>query len=153
MMHSVYMGNESIPPSITGAPQTLKISTGTYDIGAICFKENAYFFRGRYSSQGMLQGTAKFDLPLKDTSAIAQFQMTSEEVAGFMVDVDTKGADWNGQLKFGSGPYYGANYMQSVTDAFSAGAEFFLLKQPQSNAYVSGLGFAGRYQVRICVFL
>lgn len=27
MMHSLYLGNESIPPSVTGAPQTLKART------------------------------------------------------------------------------------------------------------------------------
>lgn len=65
-----------------------------------------------------------------------------------MLDVDGKGSDWTGQLKFGSGNYLGANYMQSVTNELAMGAEFFLLKQPGGSKFISGLGFAGRYQVR-----
>lgn len=48
-----------------------QIASGTYDVGAICFKENSYFLRGKYSSGGAVQGTAKLDFT-PNYSAIAQ---------------------------------------------------------------------------------
>ena len=42
-----------------------------------------------------------------------------------------QGKDWNGQLKWGTSPFYGANYFQSVTPSLSLGGEVFYLQNHQ----------------------
>lgn len=40
-----------------------------------------------------------------------------------------QGKDWNGQLKYGTSNFYGANYFQSVTPQLSLGGEVFYLAE------------------------
>jgi mitochondrial import receptor subunit TOM40 len=40
-----------------------------------------------------------------------------------------QGKDWNGQLKWGTSNFYGANYFQSVTPSASVGGEVFYLAE------------------------
>ena len=40
-----------------------------------------------------------------------------------------QGKDWNGQLKYGTSNFYGANYFQSVTPRLSLGGEVFYLAE------------------------
>jgi mitochondrial import receptor subunit TOM40 len=40
-----------------------------------------------------------------------------------------QGKDWNGQLKWGTSNFYGANYFQSVTPQLSVGGEVFYLAE------------------------
>jgi len=40
-----------------------------------------------------------------------------------------QGKDWNGQVKYGTSNFYGANYFQSVTPQLSLGGEVFYLAE------------------------
>ena len=40
-----------------------------------------------------------------------------------------QGKDWNGQVKWGTSNFYGANYFQSVTPGWSVGGEVFYLAE------------------------
>jgi mitochondrial import receptor subunit TOM40 len=58
-----------------------------------------------------------------------------------MFDLDLKGPDWNGQLKYGTSQFFGANYFQSVTPHLALGGEVFLLAEQRR----SGIGLAARH--------
>jgi mitochondrial import receptor subunit TOM40 len=59
------------------------------------------------------------------------------EMTQAMFDLDLKGRDWNGQLKYGTSAFYGANYFQSVTRALAVGGEvFYLAQQRRSGALI-----------------
>ena len=40
-----------------------------------------------------------------------------------------QGKDWNGQVKWGTSNFYGANYFQSVTPSLALGGEVFYLAE------------------------
>jgi mitochondrial import receptor subunit TOM40 len=74
----------------------------------------------------------------------------------FMGDIEYSGKDWNGQFKTGFGGFFGANYMQNISQHLSLGGEVFYLA-PQKR---SGVGLAARLaeeksistlQVRPCI--
>lgn len=55
-----------------------------------------------------------------------------------------QGKDWNGQLKWGTSNFYGANYFQSVTPQLSVGGEvFYLAEQRRRCAFLQGFRDAG----------
>lgn len=51
-----------------------------------------------------------------------------------------QGKDWNGQLKWGTSNFYGANYFQSVTPKLSVGGEVFYLAEQQRRWDAGGGG-------------
>ena len=52
-----------------------------------------------------------------------------------------QGSDWNGQLKWGTSNFFGANYFQSVTPHLALGGELFYLAEQRR----SGIGLAARH--------
>ena len=58
-----------------------------------------------------------------------------------------QGADWNGQLKWGTSSFYGANYFQSVTPTVAVGGEVFYLAEQRR----SGIGLAARHATETSV--
>jgi mitochondrial import receptor subunit TOM40 len=69
-------------------------------------------------------------------------RIASSEYANplFMGDIEYSGKDWNGQLKYGTAGFMGANYMQAISPHLSAGGEVFYLSQQKR----SGTGLAVR---------
>lgn len=45
------------------------------------------------------------------------------------MSLPSQGKHWNGQLKWGTSNFYGANYFQSVTPQLSLGGEVFYLAE------------------------
>ena len=59
-----------------------------------------------------------------------------------MFDLDLRGRDWNGQLKWGTSAFYGANYFQSVTPHLALGGELFYLAEQRRSGAPWGSGAA-----------
>ena len=96
---------------------------------------------GRVANDGRLNGRVNYDL--NQSLALRLQTNLSREKGGSqgILDVDYKGVDCQGQLKFGNNQFYGANYLQSVTPTLALGGEVFWL----GNQLKSGLGFAARH--------
>lgn len=138
LSHSIFMGNIDVP---TANNQAVKMPIGTYEFGANLVTNRGNLMLGRITSDGRLTGRVKYDVA--DFAALkSQFQVASEKgMSQAMFDVDLKGADWNGQLKWGTSNFYGANYFQSVTPQLSLGGEVFYLAEQRR----SGIGLAARH--------
>jgi hypothetical protein len=78
-------------------------------------------------------------------AAKVQFQLGAERgMSQGMFDLDLKGKDWNGQLKYGTSNFYGANYFQSVTPHLAIGGEvFYLSEQRRSGEGLGRIHFGG----------
>lgn len=138
LSHSIFMGNMDVP---TQSHQTVKMSMGTYEFGANLVFNNGTLALGRITSDGRLTGRIKYDLS-EAASLKTQFQLAAERgMSQAMFDMDLKGSDWNGQLKYGTSNFFGANYFQSVTPKLSVGGEVFYLAEQRR----SGMGAAARY--------
>ena len=121
-------------------PQIIKIPASSYEFGAIVVDGPALLI-GKVFTDGRLTGRVKYDVT-GDTSVKLQVQLVKDEgYSQAMVDVDTKGADWQAQLKVGNGQFLGANYIQSVSETVSLGGEAFWLGVQRK----SGCGFAARH--------
>ncbi|KAK9823803.1 hypothetical protein WJX72_005619 [[Myrmecia] bisecta] len=136
--HSVFMGNIDVP---TTNQQPIKMPIGTYEFGANLVTSKGSMLIGRILTDGRMTGRMRYDVN-DFISLKSQIQLAQEEgMSQGMLDVDLKGKDWNGQLKFGSSQFYGCNYLQSVTPNLALGAEAFWLGQQRR----SGTGFAARH--------
>jgi mitochondrial import receptor subunit TOM40 len=144
LTHSVFMGNVDVP---TANAQPLKMPMGTYEFGANLVTNGGSMMLGRITSDGRLTGRVKYDLT--EWAALkTQFQLASERgMSQGMFDIDLKGVDWNGQLKYGTSQFYGANYFQSITPYLSMGGEMFCLAEQRR----SGIGLAARYATDSCI--
>ncbi|GAB4814969.1 hypothetical protein N2152v2_002015 [Parachlorella kessleri] len=139
LSHSVFMGNQDVP---TAGAQVVKMAIGTYEFGANLVTNKGNLLLGRINSDGRLTGRIKYDLT-DWAAAKAQFQMAQEKgMSQAMFDCDLKGKDWNGQLKYGTSNFYGANYFQSITPQIAVGGEVFYLAEQRR----SGFGLAARRQ-------
>lgn len=139
LTHSIFMGNVDVP---TANQQVVKMPIGTYEFGANLVTNGGNLLLGRITSDGRLTGRIKYDLA-EWASLKTQFQVASERgMSQGMFDIDMKGVDWNGQLKYGTSQFYGANYFQSVTPHLALGGEFFHLAEQRR----SGVGLAARHQ-------
>ena len=137
LTHSVFAGSVEVPSQ---GSQVIKVPSSSYEFGAILVDGRTLMI-GKVFGDGRLTGRVKYDVTA-DTSVKLQTQLMRE--AGYsqvMVDVDTKGADWQAQLKVGNGGFVGVNYIQSVTPALSLGGEGFWLGAQQK----SGVGLAARH--------
>ncbi|KAK9841571.1 hypothetical protein WJX74_008102 [Apatococcus lobatus] len=139
LAHSFFLGNIDVP---TNNNQPIKMAIGTYEFGANYVTSQGTMLIGRMTNDGRMTARIKHDL----TPSIAlksQMQLASEQgMSQAMLDVDFKGKDWNGQIKYGTNDFYGVNYFQSVTPSLSMGGEAFWLGQQRK----SGTGFAARHQ-------
>lgn len=145
LSHSIFMGNIEVP---TGQGQILKMPMSSYEFGANLVTNSGNLALGRIGTDGRLNGRVKFDLN-QMMSLKSQFQLVSEKGGSQgMFDIDLKGSDWNGQLKYGTSQFYGANYFQSVSPCWSLGGEIFYLAEQRR----SGVGLAARYATESSVF-
>lgn len=136
--HSMFAGNVEVP---TNNAQVIKMPMGTYEFGANLVSNQGNMMVGRILTDGRMTGRIKYDFNQR-VGAKLQLQMAPEKgMSQSMFDLEFKGFDWNGQLKFGSNEFYGVNYLQSVTPRLALGGEAFWLGQQRK----SGTGFAGRY--------
>eukprot|EP00887_Chlorella_sp_A99_P006787 scaffold2.g6787.t1 len=139
LSHSIFMGNIDVP---TNNQQVVKMPVGTYEFGANLVTNGGQLALGRITSDGRLTGRVKVDLA-EGAALKSQFQIASERgMSQGMFDLDLKGQDWNGQLKWGTSSFYGANYFQSVTPSLAVGGEVFYLAEQRR----SGIGLAARHQ-------
>lgn len=142
LCHSFFLGNVDIPSQSGGA---YKMAVGTYEFGANLVSREGDMAIGRVMTDGRLTGRIKKDLlPDGKLSAKLQMQLAPEHQGSssqMMLDLDSRGADWNAQLKLGNNQFYGANYFQSVTRELSLGGELFWLRSSRK----SGAGFAARH--------
>lgn len=138
LSHSIFMGNIDVP---TANQQVVKMPIGTYEFGANLVTNKGNLMLGRITSDGRLTGRVKYDVG--DGAALkSQFQLAGEKgMSQAMFDLDLKGKDWNGQLKWGTSNFFGANYFQSVTPQLSLGGEVFYLAEQRR----SGVGLAARH--------
>jgi mitochondrial import receptor subunit TOM40 len=103
--HSFFMGNADVPAQ-PGAPP-LKMAVGTYEFGANLVSSRGDMAVGRVLTDGRMTGRVKVDVS-DSVSLKLQTQMSPEPgMSQGMVDVDFKGADWNGQVKLGNNQFYG----------------------------------------------
>ena len=51
------------------------------------------------------------------------------------LDVNFKGSDWTGGLKFAGGGFYNGSYMQSITPTLAVGAEYFWMSERLRSGY------------------
>ena len=65
----------------------------------------------------------------------------------YMADAEWSGDTWSGQVKMGTGGFYGGNAMFAVSEHFSGGAELFSLGKQRR----SGMGGVLRYATSKCV--
>ncbi|PRW61086.1 mitochondrial import receptor subunit TOM40-1-like [Chlorella sorokiniana] len=139
LSHSIFMGNIDVPTA--NPSQVVKMPMGTYEFGANLVSNRGNLMLGRVTSDGRLTGRVKYDV--HEMAALkSQFQIASEKgMSQAMFDLDFKGKDWNGQLKYGTSNFYGANYFQSVTPRLSLGGEVFYLAEQRR----SGIGLAARH--------
>lgn len=138
LSHSIFMGNIDVP---TANQQVVKMPIGTYEFGANLVTNRGNLMLGRITSDGRLTGRVKYD-PADFVSLKTQFQLASEKgMSQAMFDMDFRGKDWNGQLKYGTSNFFGSNYFQSVTPQLSVGGEVFYLAEQRR----SGLGLAMRH--------
>jgi mitochondrial import receptor subunit TOM40 len=136
--HSLFAGNVEVP---TNNAQVIKMPMGTYEFGANLVSNQGNMMVGRILTDGRMTGRIKYDVS-PWLGAKLQLQMAPEKgMSQSMLDLEFKGLDWNGQLKFGSNEFYGMNYLQSVTPRLALGGEAFWLGQQRK----SGTGFAGRF--------
>ncbi len=135
------------PPQVPSqGAQTIKIPASSYEFGAILV-DGPTMMIGKVFTDGRLTGRIKYDIT-PDLSLKLQTQLTPEEgYSQAMLDVDTKGQDWQAQLKVGNGGFYGCNYIQSVTPTLSLGGEAFWLGAQRK----SGVGFAARHATDVAV--
>jgi mitochondrial import receptor subunit TOM40 len=144
LSHSIFMGNVDVP---TANQQVVKMPIGTYEFGANLVTNRGNLMLGRVTSDGRLTGRVKYDIT-PAASLKSQFALASERgMSQGMFDVDLRGADWNGQLKYGTSHFFGANYFQSVTPTLAVGGEVFLLAEQRR----SGVGLAARHQTEASV--
>ncbi len=137
LTHSVFMGSVEVPSQ--GA-QTIKVPASSYEFGSIVVDGNTMLI-GKIFTDGRLTGRIKHDFS-DALSLKLQTQLTSEKgYSQVMLDVESKGLDWQSQLKMGNGAFYGVNYIQSVTPALSLGGEAFWLGAQRK----SGVGVACRH--------
>ncbi|KAI7846351.1 hypothetical protein COHA_000188 [Chlorella ohadii] len=139
LSHSIFMGNIDVPTA--NPSQVVKMPMGTYEFGANLVSNRGNLMLGRITSDGRLTGRVKYDV--HEMAALkSQFQLATEKgMSQAMFDIDLKGKDWNGQLKYGTSNFYGANYFQSVTPQLSLGGEVFYLAEQRR----SGIGLAARH--------
>lgn len=137
LTHSIFMGNMEIPTQ--GGP-VYKCPFSTYEFGTNILSKKMHLI-GRMTSEGRMNGRIKYDI--NDWLTFKwQAQLVNEpDVSQQMCDLDVKGPDFFGQLKFGSNGFFGANYLQSVTERLALGAEIFYMDEQRR----SGLGVAGRH--------
>ncbi|GMH34710.1 hypothetical protein BSKO_02571 [Bryopsis sp. KO-2023] len=137
LTHSIFMGNIEIPTQ--GGP-VYKCPVSAYEFGANIVA-NKMLMVGRMTSEGRMSGRIKFDV--NDWMSLKwQAQLVNEpDVSQQMCDIDIKGSYFHGQLKVGSNGFFGANYLQSVTEKLSLGGEVFYMDEQRR----SGLGFAARH--------
>ncbi len=103
--HSFFMGNAEVPQQ-PGAPP-LKMAHGTYEFGANLVSARGDMAVGRILTDGRMTGRVKVDVS-EGVSLKLQTQMSPEPgMSQGMLDVDLKGADWNGQVKLGNNQFYG----------------------------------------------
>lgn len=139
LSHSVFMGNADVPTQ--NPAQVVKAPTGSYEFGANLVTNGGALALGRVSADGRLTGRVKADLA-PWAALKSQFQVAGERgMSQAMFDLDLRGGDWNGQLKYGTSAFYGANYFQSVTPTLALGAEVFHLAEQRR----SGAGLAARH--------
>ena len=134
LSHGFFLGNVEVPAQ----GQIVKLPTSTYEFGANVVDQD-YMLVGRILTDGRVSGRVKYDL-----SDWLSLKLQSTKEPGFsqvMFDADFKGLDYQAQLKYGSGKFYGVNYLQSVTPTLSLGGEGFYLGTQGK----SGVGFAARY--------
>ena len=135
LSHGFFLGNVEVPAQ---GGQIIKIPTSTYEFGANVVDQN-YMLVGRILTDGRVSGRLKYDM-----SDWLSLKLQSTKETGFsqiMFDADFKGLDYQAQIKYGSGQFYGVNYLQSVTPALALGGEGFYLGSQGK----SGVGFAARY--------
>ena len=135
LSHGFFLGNVEVPAQ---GGQIIKIPTSTYEFGANVVDQN-YMLVGRILTDGRVSGRLKYDM-----SDWLSLKLQSTKETGFsqiMFDTDFKGLDYQAQIKYGSGQFYGVNYLQSVTPALALGGEGFYLGSQGK----SGVGFAARY--------
>mmetsp|Transcript_108 Transcript_108/g.309 ORF Transcript_108/g.309 Transcript_108/m.309 type:complete len:318 (-) Transcript_108:79-1032(-) len=143
LQHSLSMGPMEVPSQ---GQQIIKIPASTYEFGANLIDTNMMLI-GRVLTDGRVTGRIKYDLS-DALSVKLQTQLTPERgYSQAMFDIDLKGVDWQGQIKFGNQSFYGLNYLQSVTPSLALGAELFWLAQQRK----SGVGLAARYATDQCV--
>lgn len=127
LIHSVTLGG--------GAP-------GSYELGANV-AEDWLLLASRVDVQGRLNG--RVNAQVSDSTLVrlqAQVGPSGEEANSFKADLDYKGGSFCvGGYAVGSG-LLGANYMQSVTEGLSLGAETFY---HTGNSRVRGGAVAARY--------
>jgi len=135
LSHGFFLGNVEVPAQ---GGQIIKIPTSTYEFGANVVDQN-YMLVGRILTDGRVSGRLKYDM-----SDWLSLKLQSTKETGFsqiMFDADFKGLDYQAQVKYGSGQFYGVNYLQSVTPTLALGGEGFYLGSQGK----SGVGFAARY--------
>ena len=111
LSHGFFLGNVEVPAQ---GGQIIKIPTSTYEFGANVVDQN-YMLVGRILTDGRVSGRLKYDM-----SDWLSLKLQSTKETGFsqiMFDADFKGLDYQAQIKYGSGQFYGVNYLQSVTPA------------------------------------
>lgn len=136
--HSIFMGNVDVPSQ---TPQPLKTSIGQYEFGANLISNQGNFMLGRVQTDGRVTGRIKYDVNPFLSLKLQMLLNQEAEMSQGMLDIDTKGADWNSQLKLGNQSFYGLNYFQSVTPSLALGGEMFWLGKQRK----SGTGFAARH--------
>lgn len=105
LTHSFFLGSVDIP-SHAGQP-ALKTSLGHYEFGANLVSPTGDMIIGRVLTDGRVTGRVKKDIT-PNVGVKLQAQLSPERGASqAMVDVDLRGADWNGQIKIGNQQFYG----------------------------------------------
>eukprot|EP00803_Ostreobium_quekettii_P011569 evm.model.scf_130EXC.12 EVM.evm.TU.scf_130EXC.12 scf_130EXC:130493-135417(+) len=138
LTHSIAMGNFEIPTQ--NPRQVYKCPVSAYEFGSTVIT-NKLLMVGRITSEGRMTG--RFRCEFNDWISINwQAQLANEpEMSQQICDINFKGQDWNGLLKFGSNGFFGLNYLQSVTPRLAAGGEMFYMDEQQK----SGIGLAARH--------
>ena len=152
LTHSLFLGNMEAQGGPGG--RSVKLPTGQYEFGANVIGER-HFVLGRVTTDGRLSARV-MAAPADWLAAKLHVNVAAPGVGGgeegggggagqqqanFMLDVDARGADWNGQVKLGSPSFYGLNYLQSVTPELALGGEIFYL----AGNLKSGVGVAARH--------
>ena len=155
LTHSLFLGNVEAQGGPGG--RSVKLPTGQYEFGANVIGER-HFVLGRVTTDGRLSARV-MAAPTDWLAAKLHVNAAAPSGGGggggpggggggdegsqanYMLDLDARGADWNGQVKLGSPSFYGLNYLQSVTPGLALGGEIFYL----AGNLKSGVGVAARH--------
>lgn len=142
LTHSIFMGQQDLTGE-AGASTGLKVPAGNYEFTA-SVDDVRTGMMGRISTDGRLIGIVRHEVN-DYFNVFGQAMISNAPGYGYgmqgMFDVNWRGSDYQGQVKFGTNQFYGLTYMQSVTPALSLGGEAFWIGTQRK----CGVGLAMRY--------